>query len=48
VAKNGQATINAMQFSSSFRLITGERGNLYKEMQMFKRLVLPICRRNTV
>lgn len=29
--------VNAMQFSSIFRLITGEKGNLYKEMQTFKR-----------
>ena len=29
--------INAMQFSSIWRLITGEKGNLFKEMQMYKR-----------
>jgi hypothetical protein len=28
-----------MQFSTSYRLITGDRGNLYREMQMFKRYV---------
>lgn len=29
--------INAMQFSNIWRLITEEKGNLFKEMQMFKR-----------
>jgi hypothetical protein len=29
--------INAMKFSSIWRLITGEKGNLFKEMQMYKR-----------
>lgn len=27
--------INVMQFSSLWRIATGERGNLFKEMQMF-------------
>jgi hypothetical protein len=31
--------INAMKFSSIWRMITGERGNLFKEMQMYKRYV---------
>lgn len=29
--------INVMQFSMIWRLVTGEKGNLYKEMQMFNR-----------
>ena len=33
----GGGFINAMQFSSIWRLITEEKGNLFKEMQMFKR-----------
>ena len=32
--------INAMQFSNIWRLITEEKGNLFKEMQMFKRYVV--------
>ena len=32
--------INAMQFSSIWRMITGEKGNLFKEMQMYKRYIL--------
>jgi len=32
-----EGTINAMQFSTIWRLITEEKGNLFKEMQMFKK-----------
>jgi hypothetical protein len=30
--------INVMQFSSLWRIATGERGNLFKEMQMFNQM----------
>jgi hypothetical protein len=32
-----EGQINAMQFSTIWRKITGEKGNLFKEMQMFKK-----------
>jgi hypothetical protein len=33
----GDRTINTMQFSTMWRMITGVKGNLFKEMQMFKK-----------
>jgi hypothetical protein len=30
-------SLNPMQFSTIWRLITGEKGNLFKEMQMFQK-----------
>jgi hypothetical protein len=33
---DGGGFINAMQFSSLWRVLTEEKGNLYREMQMFK------------
>eukprot|EP00602_Paraphysomonas_sp_CaronLab_P002567 CAMPEP_0185019052 /NCGR_PEP_ID=MMETSP1103-20130426/1667_1 /TAXON_ID=36769 /ORGANISM="Paraphysomonas bandaiensis, Strain Caron Lab Isolate" /LENGTH=968 /DNA_ID=CAMNT_0027549131 /DNA_START=36 /DNA_END=2942 /DNA_ORIENTATION=- len=32
-----EPSLNPMQFSTIFRLITGEKGNLFKEMQMFQK-----------
>ncbi len=33
----GEGYINVMQFSTIWRLVTKERGNLYKEMQIFNK-----------
>jgi hypothetical protein len=30
-------SLNPMQFSTIWRMITGEKGNLFKEMQMFQK-----------
>ncbi len=35
--EGGKASLKPLQFSSIWRLISGEKGNLYKEMQMFKK-----------
>jgi hypothetical protein len=32
-----EPSLNPMQFSTIWRLITGEKGNLFKEMQMFQK-----------
>jgi hypothetical protein len=34
---DNEASLNPMQFSTILRLITGEKGNLFKEMQMFQK-----------
>eukprot|EP00602_Paraphysomonas_sp_CaronLab_P006782 CAMPEP_0185017452 /NCGR_PEP_ID=MMETSP1103-20130426/406_1 /TAXON_ID=36769 /ORGANISM="Paraphysomonas bandaiensis, Strain Caron Lab Isolate" /LENGTH=972 /DNA_ID=CAMNT_0027546873 /DNA_START=174 /DNA_END=3092 /DNA_ORIENTATION=+ len=34
---DNEPSLNPMQFSTIFRLITGEKGNLFKEMQMFQK-----------
>jgi hypothetical protein len=34
---DGNYYINVMLFSTIWRMVTGERGNLYKEMQMFNK-----------
>ena len=31
----GESSINVMKFSTIYRVVTGEKGNLYKEMQLF-------------
>lgn len=36
---NSEPSLNPMQFSTILRLITGEKGNLFKEMQMFQKCV---------
>ena len=36
---NGVAFINVMQFSTILRIATAEKGNLFKEMQMFNKYV---------
>ena len=36
-SNEGADYINVMQFSSIYRLVTGEKGNLYSEMQMFNK-----------
>ncbi len=33
----GMTSLNPLQFSSIWRLVSGEKGNLYKEMQMFNK-----------
>lgn len=37
VTDEGRKYINVMQFSTVWRLVTGEKGNLFQEMQMFNR-----------
>lgn len=39
---NNEPSLNPMQFSTIWRLITGEKGNLFKEMQMFQKYVLAL------
>lgn len=34
---NGVFTLNPMMFSTIWRLITGEKGNLFREMQTFQK-----------
>ena len=36
-AEDGTEYINVMQFSTIWRMVTGERGNLFKEMQTFNK-----------
>lgn len=36
---DNEPSLNPMQFSTIWRLITGEKGNLFKEMQMFQKYV---------
>lgn len=38
--EDGLVFINVMLFSTIWRMITGERGNLFKEMQMFNKYVI--------
>lgn len=33
----GVGFINVMQFSTIYRIVTKEKGNLYKEMQIFNK-----------
>lgn len=37
VTDEGRQYINVMQFSTIWRLVTGDKGNLFQEMQMFNR-----------
>lgn len=36
-----EPSLNPMQFSTIWRLVTGEKGNLFKEMQMFQKFDAP-------
>lgn len=39
VGTAGHPTLNVMQFSTIWRMITGERGNLFQEMKIFNQYV---------
>lgn len=37
VTGDGEMTISPINFSAVWRMVTGDKGNLFKEMQMFHR-----------